>query len=134
VLPRRCWVWDLSHDNSWAQNTTGNRDAVGTVIAGRPPRRPVRAGLPHTVLVLDTWRQNSARPTSSLEHGKSWEIRDRPEIGNPGNPGQARYFQFIISHLDRSAVISLDLRRCPAYDLAFEKRQGRGPGLQLRGK
>ena len=32
----------------------GKRGAVGTVIAGRPPHRPVRAALPHTVLIADT--------------------------------------------------------------------------------
>ena len=36
-----------------------NSIAVGTVIADRPPHRPVRAELPHTVLTLDVDMQTS---------------------------------------------------------------------------
>ena len=56
------------------------RVAVGTVIAGRPPHRPVRAGLPHTVLVLDTWRQNSAHPAPSLGHAVPALCRARARL------------------------------------------------------
>ena len=40
------------------------RVAVGTAIADRPPRRSVRAELPHTALASDGWRQDGREETS----------------------------------------------------------------------
>ena len=52
----------MTHEHEWVPRDIDAREqirvAVGTAIAGRPPRRSVRAELPHTALASDEWRQD----------------------------------------------------------------------------
>ena len=55
----------------------GKGVAVGTVIADRPPRRSVRAALPHTALVLDS---NGRRNPADRTPVGPWNTHD-PALG-----------------------------------------------------
>ena len=54
--------------------------AVGTPVTRRPPHRSVRAGLLHTALTSDAWRQ-SARSDADAGCGR-WESSGRPDGRN----------------------------------------------------
>jgi hypothetical protein len=57
--------------------------AVGTVIADRPPDRPVRAALPHTVLTLDVDVQTA--PTVPLHVHPAIRATWLPTVSRQGS-------------------------------------------------
>src|ERR671923_294504 len=84
--------------------------AVGTVIADRPPHRPVRAELPHTVLTADvdvqtsrlhvhpairaTWLRTVSRPNSgsvsgpvAIDRCSPWSVPFPPQTPQALAPG-----------------------------------------------
>src|SRR5436309_15672310 len=56
--------------------------AVGTALAGGPPHRSQRAGLPHWALTMGGWRQSAARGKGA----RSWWLVSSAGRGVPSWP------------------------------------------------
>ena len=72
-----CAIPPSSSDES-ATGYSSARVAVGTSITARPPRRSVRAELPHTALPLDTSVKTHIRIRMKSAWSRNPQLEDRP--------------------------------------------------------